>query len=190
MRAFIAIELPEGIKNTLSRLQDKLKQCGADVKWVEPNNIHLTLKFLGEIEEAKLEKINQIIQETAKNKPKYSITLSGLGVFPDVNHPKIIWVGIEDKNSETKLIAEELEEKLQTLNIPKEERRFLGHITIGRVKSWMNKDKLTEKLSALRIEFAKEENCFIAEKITLFKSSLKPNGPVYEALKEVTLNTT
>jgi 2'-5' RNA ligase len=190
MRTFIAIELPENIKTTLSRLQDKLKQCGADVKWVEPHNIHLTLKFLGEIEDSKLEKINQIIKDTAENKLKFEITLAGLGVFPNINHPKIIWVGIKNGDNETKLIAEELEEKLQRLNIPKEERQFSGHITIGRIKSWLNKDKLIGGLSTLRDDLPKEKISFIADKITLFKSSLKPNGPIYEVLKEVTLDTT
>jgi 2'-5' RNA ligase len=189
MRTFIAIELPENIKTILSRIQDELKRSGADVKWVEPHNIHLTLKFIGEIEEGKIEEIKQIIQEAAKNQPQYKITLSSLGVFPDLKRPRIIWVGIKDQNNETKLIAEELEEKLEELNIPKEEREFLGHITIGRVKSGLNKDKLAEKLDPLKIDLAKDTG-FIADKITLFKSTLGPDGPAYEALKEVTLKTT
>lgn len=189
MRTFIAIELPENIKTSLKNIQDELKKCGADVKWVEPENIHLTLKFLGEIEENQLEAINQAIEETAKNKPKYLITLSGLGVFPDLKRPRIIWIGIKDQNNATKLITEELEEKLEKINIPKEERKFLGHITIGRVKSGLNKDKLAEKLETLNIDLAKDMG-FIADKITLFKSTLGPKGPAYETLKEVTLNTT
>ena len=190
MRTFIAIELPQNIKDTLGRLQGKLKQCGADVRWVEPHNIHLTLKFLGEVEDSKLDGINQIIEDTVKNRLKFEITLTDLGVFPDINHPRIIWVGIKDKNNETKLIAEELGEKLEKLGIPREERQFLGHITIGRIKSWLNKDKLAERLSVLKDESSNEKINFIADKITLFKSSLKPNGPIYEVLKEVTLITT
>lgn len=188
MRTFIAIELPQDIKDILGRLQDKLKKCGADVKWVKSDNIHLTLKFLGEIEEEKLNEINRIIEDIAKDKPEFKVALFELGAFPNVNHPKIIWVGIKDANNEIELIAEELEEKLESLGIPKEERKFSAHITIGRIKSQLNLNKLTEALNILRDEFLKEDLGFTVAKITVFKSTLNPSGPLYEHLKEVNLN--
>ncbi len=190
MRTFIAIELPQEIKDKLGRLQDKLKKCRADVKWVEPKNIHLTLKFLGEIKEERLNKINRIIEDIARNKFKFKVTLAGLGVFPSINHPKIIWVGIKDINNEIGLIAEELEEKLKSLDIPKEERQFLAHITLGRIKSPLNINKLIGALDTLRDEFFKENFGFIADKITILKSTLNPGGPLYEHLKEITFSAT
>src|SRR3990167_7792589 len=121
MRTFIAIELPSEIKDSLRRLQEKLKASKADVKWVEPNNIHLTLKFLGEIEDKKLEKITQIIDDTAKEKNKFQIHISSLGAFPKIDFPRVIWVGVETGDKETKQVAEELEEKTAKIGIPKED---------------------------------------------------------------------
>jgi len=190
MRVFIAIELPQDIKERLSRLQDKLKGSGADVRWVNPGNIHLTLRFLGEINEESLGKVDGMIREVAKGKPKIKVNLSGLGLFPDTNHPKVIWAGVKEGDSEIKIIAKEIEEKLLGLGIPKEERPFSSHITIGRVKSSVNKERLLEGLDRLEGEFREKGFDFAADKITIFKSSLLCGGPVYEALKEITLKDT
>ena len=187
MRTFIAIELPKEIKNSLSCLQEELKKQNADVKWVDPSNIHLTLKFLGEIEDKKIDKLVGIMQEVAKNNPPFAIGICSLGAFPKIEFPRIIWVGVDQGDKETKKIAKDLEERLFRLDIPKEERSFSSHITIARVKSNLNRIKLTEALKKLEDNWSGKNLEFLVAKITLFKSTLTPKGPIYEALKETTL---
>ncbi len=190
MRAFIAIELPLKIKEELGRMEEKLKETGADVKWVKPSNMHLTLKFLGEISQDQLNKITDILTDVLKNRNKFSIAVKGLGAFPDMTRPKVIWAGIEDKDNIITRLAAELEERLTALNILKEERNYSGHITIGRVKSWKNTKELSENISRIANDCNGGKTNFTVERITLFKSNLTPLGPVYEALKETNLTTT
>jgi 2'-5' RNA ligase len=188
MRAFIAIELPEEIKKTLSGLQDKLRPSGADVKWVAPENIHLTLKFLGEITEDKSKEITGEIENIAGDTKAFFISLSSPGAFPNVNSPRVIWIGIDKGDLETKKIANRLEEKISELGIPREDKEFSSHVTIGRVKSALNRDKLVNTLKAVIPDFQNGPE-FPVTKITLFKSTLMPKGPFYEAIKEVNLKT-
>jgi 2'-5' RNA ligase len=189
MRTFIAIELPQEIKDSLRRLQEKLKASKTDVKWVEPNNIHLTLKFLGEVDDKKLDKVIKIIEETARDKNEFQMRISSLGAFPKIDFPRVIWVGVETGNKETKAIAEELEEKTAKIGIPKEDRPFSSHITIGRTRSSLNREKLVQDLKN-KAELGGEKLEFYVTKITLFKSTLTPHGPIYEVLKETNLKAT
>jgi 2'-5' RNA ligase len=190
MRTFIAIELPQGIKDSLARTQNQLKAAGADVKWVEPANIHLTLKFLGEIDEKKLEKINSILEEAAQDKNSFSARIFSLGAFPGINSPRVIWVGIDQGDKEIREIAKALEDEIAKIGIPKEDRPFSSHITIGRTRSPKNREKLVQELNQLANNFGRENLEFAVEKIVLFKSTLTPKGPIYEALKDANLKTT
>jgi len=190
MRAFIAIELPKEIKNTLSQLQDRLETSKADVKWVEPQNIHLTLKFLGEIDEKKLEKITQASEEIAKSTAAFHVHIWSIGAFPRINFPRIIWVGIDKGEQEIKDLAQQLEVKISETGIPKEGRPFSSHITIGRARSNLNRQDLVQNLSNLINELKEGAPEFLVSKIIIFKSTLTSKGPIYEAVKEVSLKTT
>jgi len=189
MRTFIAIELPKVILDSLALLEDRLKNTGADVKWVEPRNIHLTLKFLGEVDQQKLEKINEALKSISGDKKTFHMRVSSIGAFPKISSPRIIWVGIDKGDNETKEITEGLEEKLAKLDIPKEDRPFSSHITIGRVKSTLNRDKLIQELTAAEGILKMGNLEFNVERITLFQSTLTPNGPVYNPLKTADLTT-
>ena len=206
MRTFIAIELPKEIKDALASLQKQLITSGADVKWVKPENIHLTLKFLGERDDKKLEKIAAILEEVAKNKNVFAAGISSIGAFPGLSAPRIIWIGIGKGDSETKEIVRELEEKIALIGIPKETKPFSSHITIGRTRSNLNREKLVQAMNDLAGKFGQEnlalhkslagqsaDYCsgleFLVTKITLFKSTLTPKGPIYEILKEGSLKT-
>ena len=170
-------------------MQTLLKKSGADVKWVAAQNIHLTLKFLGEIDEEKSVKIAGIIEEIAQGSKKFQISLSSLGAFPKKEFPRVIWVAIDKGDKEIKIFAKALEEKIEKIGIPKEDRPFSSHITIGRVRSPLNKDKLVRALRETENYFGGENIEFGVTKITLFKSTLGSSGPVYEALKEINLTT-
>ncbi len=190
MRTFIAIELPQEIKDSLAQLQDKLKASGADIKWVEPQNIHLTLKFLGEINEDKLNKVISIMESVAESTKPFDICICSVGAFPRISSPRVIWVGLDKGDTESKAIAKSLEEKIQKLGIPKEKRPFSSHITLGRTKSSLNMVKLVRDLKPRINDFGIENLEFLVTKITLFKSTLTPKGPVYEALKQTSLKAT
>jgi len=190
MRTFIAIELPQHIRDKLFKLQTILKKSNADVKWVEPRNIHLTLKFLGEIDKNKSVKIAEIIEDAAKKSRQFRINLSSIGAFPDMESAQVIWVGIDKGNNEIETLAKELEERFEILGILKEKRLFSPHITIGRVKNLLNKDKLAQALRESESYFSGKNIEFDVTKINLFKSILGPSGPAYETLKEVNINTT
>jgi len=190
MRTFIAIELPDQIKSSLTKLVEQLKTTGADVKWVQPQNIHLTLKFLGERDDKKVKQITEILDEVAKNHKAFEIQINSLGAFPNLNSPRVIWVGLDKGDTETKEIAKDLEDLICKVGIPKEDRAFSSHITIGRTRSPMGKEKLTQAITILGEKVGKENLIFTAGTITLFKSTLTPKGPIYEALKVASLKTT
>ncbi len=190
MRTFIAIELPQEIKDSLGKLQAELKKTAADVKWVNPDNIHLTLKFLGEADDKKVIEIENILAGVAKNYKAFYIRPCAIGAFPKIEFPKVIWIGIDKGDNETKLIAGELEEKISQLGIPKEDRPFSSHITIGRTKSFLNRDKLIRELKNMEGKIEERFQEFPITKLTLFKSTLTPKGPIYAILKETNLNTT
>lgn len=184
MRAFIAISLPEEIQLALAGLQDRLKEAHADVKWVESRNIHLTLKFLGEIDDRQLVKIMEILEGVAGQRQYFPINIFSIGAYPKIDSPRVIWVGIDKGDGEIKELAKALEEKIAAEGIPKEVRPFSSHITIGRVRSGMNKNSLVQKLTIAEIPGGLG---FAVRKIVLFKSTLTPKGPAYEILKETSL---
>lgn len=190
MRLFIAIELPTEIKDCLFGIQEQLKASGADIKWVEPQNIHLTLKFLGDTNEKKIAPIMRILEETAQEKTDFMIRISSLGAFPSLSSIRIIWAGIDRGDAIVCQIAKDLEGRIASIGIPKEKRPFSSHITIGRTKSGLNSDKLARDIEILGKTLAGKNLEASVKKITLFKSTLTPGGPVYEALKAASLKNT
>jgi 2'-5' RNA ligase len=171
-------------------VQQELKAAGADVKWVEPKNIHLTLKFLGEISDKQLEQISGVIEAAAKNYAPFPANIASLGAFPRVESARVIWAGIDKGDAQIKSIAEVIEKSCEKLGFAPEDREFSSHITLGRTKSSLNRKELVESLSRLKDSRENKDLEFNVEKITLFKSTLTPKGAVYEALKEASLINT
>lgn len=180
IRTFIALELSNDIINELARLQDELKEVGSDVKWSNPSNIHLTLKFLGEIEEEKVSQIKQILDDISNNEKPFDVTLSEVGAFPNLDFPRVIWVGLDGNTSVIGKIVNVLEDTLEKIGFSKGMRPFSAHLTLGRVKSGKNKLELKEKLSTLKVNPISTK----IKSIILFKSKLTPTGPIYTSLHE------
>lgn len=180
IRSFLAIEIPAILHPPMEDLQRKLKETRADVKWVAPQNMHLTLKFFGAISPEKLGQASQIILPIVAHCQPFSITISGLGCFPSPNRPRVIWLGINKENREIALLQKEIEEKLLTAGFPAEERAFTPHLTMGRVRSGRN---LSELHRCLLGNQNWEVGTFEAREIVLFKSDLKPTGAVYTRLR-------
>ncbi|MCK9430280.1 MAG: RNA 2',3'-cyclic phosphodiesterase [Candidatus Omnitrophica bacterium] len=189
MRAFIAIELPAKIKDALIGIQHKLNTEKIRISWVKPQNLHLTLKFLGDISPEQLEKIKTTAKKIADNSGGFKVKLRKLGVFPNLRAGQIIWVGTDEAPSSLKQLAQQLETGLAESGIPKELRPFCAHITIGRIKNRPAASDLQKALDRVKINTSDpgEFNC---EKVILFESTLGPGGPVYTALKELNLKIT
>lgn len=187
MRTFIAIELSEEIREALAQVESHLKYSGADVKWVEKNNIHLTLKFLGEITEEKCEKIKAILDEIAKFTKSFEISIKDIGAFPKIDYPRVIWVGLEKGANESKVLAEKIDDALSKIGFQKESRPFAAHLTIGRVRSSKNKQALKEKVISYDNSKLTAQNPQHVSSVILFQSKLMPKGPIYTKLHEARL---
>ena len=181
IRVFIAIELNKETQSYLSNIQSELKETKADVKWVKSENIHLTLKFLGNIDVSRITQIKKILTELSQENTEFITELCDIGAFPKKEHPRVIWIAIEKNQDKIIKIVADLEERLRELGIAKEDRPFIAHLTLGRVKSNLNRLKLVEKLKNINIS---QRHSLIVNKLTLFKSTLTPDGPIYQALTE------
>lgn len=201
MRTFIAVELNKDLHNKLKFLQDKLKSEHIDVKWVKPENIHLTLKFLGQTDDGKIESIKNIMDNLASKFRTFSLEVSNLGAFPNLRSPRVIWIGVHPVRSKSPEVAAApkvttsngtnplkgntdivsdivgiLEEKLEKLDFPKEKKVYQSHITIGRIRSSKNLNILRE---SLQDNFKFKTGTLRVTQIALIQSTLTPSGPIY-----------
>lgn len=180
MRSFIAIELPDRVRSALSEFQQELKKCGTDVRWVKPESIHLTLKFLGNISDNDADKITKIIEGTIKNYSCFDLQIRGAGVFPNVKAPRVLWIGVSG-NEILHGFQEETENRMASIGFEKENRKFSPHLTLGRLRSSYRKESLIEK-----IEMSKDMEFGIihVEKVALMKSELSSEGAKYSRIVE------
>ena len=180
-RGFIAIDIDSFPK--LVQFENEIKNTGANVKLVEPENVHITLKFLGDTDEGYIDQIEEIIKDAVKQTDSFEIQLKGSGVFPNQNYIKVMWIGIKNGEKIGK-IASKIDKQLSELGFEKEKRGFSAHLTIARVRSAKNKEKLLQIIEKYRdMEFGN----FKVDSVKLKKSELTSKGPIYTALKEVKL---
>ncbi len=185
MRSFIAIELPETIKKALAEFQQELGKCGADVRWVRSENIHLTLKFLGDIEEDKADIIAEKIKGTCKGQPGFKLSISGTGVFPNNRSPRVLWAGIE-LNDEINELQTGIEEAMASLGFKREKRRFSPHLTLGRFRSLRGKQAVLDKMDSYT---EKIFGLMDVKSVLLMRSDLGPGGAKYTEMAEAILNS-
>lgn len=180
-RLFFAIELTPDIAAALAGIQKKLKGAIDQVRWVRPEDIHLTLSFLGEVDQGS---IPQIVQEgvraAAQIKP-FQIVVRGCGAFPERGAPRVIWIGVDDPEGHLQRLQGGLARGLETLGFPREDRVYTPHLTIGRVKGGRG--------AGVREGLALIQGCDLGimpvERITLFRSHLKPTGAEYTKVQEI-----
>lgn len=180
MRAFIAIDI--GFNEEIEKIFEKLKATNAKLKFVEPANIHLTIKFLGEIDERMKDGIKKVMSDATKDVKPFKARIVGLGCFPDFKNIRVIWLGFHD-NGETLKIANYIDEKLVEYGI-KRDSSYKPHITIARMKSGENKEKILKIIEENKDKYFGEINC---NSIKLKRSILKPDGPIYTDLEEIKL---
>lgn len=184
MRTFIALELAPEIQKQLGQIQDQLKKANADVKWVRPEGIHLTLKFLGNVSLELIEEIKKTIDQLAAKHKHFELNITQLGAFPKIEHPRVIWVGIEQGKEQTIKLAQDLAEDLIHLGFLPEKRPFKPHLTLGRVRSNRQREQLKELLQSAKVT----PTTMQAQTLTLFKSTLTPKGAIYQALHQAKLS--
>jgi RNA 2',3'-cyclic 3'-phosphodiesterase len=186
-RAFLAIELSDEIHSALASLLINLQsKIPSGVRWVPVNNIHLTIKFLGEIPDDRIESLKKELLMFFPNISHFPISVSNLGVFPSYMNPRIIWVGVQN-NPSLQQMAAECERVTQINGIPNEVRPFSPHLTIGRVLPSLSRENLKILGSTLKSIKYQQEVTQNVEKLTLFKSDLTPAGSIYSRLAVIAL---
>ena len=181
LRGFIAIEIKPN--SNIQQFINDISKSNADVKLVEYNNLHLTLKFLGDIQENSINDIERSIKDAVNEIQPFTIQLKGTGVFPNKNYIRVIWIGI--KNSEIlSTISVNIDNNLTRLGFKKDKKGFSAHLTIGRVRTAKNKSALLNIIERYTdFTFSTQE----VNSIKLKKSQLTPKGPIYTTLKDIKL---
>jgi 2'-5' RNA ligase len=191
IRSFIAIELPEEIRQALAELRARL-QAGKppSVKWVDPHSIHLTLKFLGSIAADKTGDITGAMEAAACDITPFSLEVKGVGVFPNFKRVRVVWVGVEGNISQLKLLQQRIESNLVPLGFARETRPFTPHLTLARVRekaSPSEQQNFGQVIASASFETAHH---FTVDRINLMRSQLTPEGAIYSQIKTVNLKKT
>jgi len=152
LRTFIAFETPEAIRQSITAFQSELKKSGADVRWEPPDKFHVTIKFLGNVEESRLPELTRQIQSVCENDRSFKVWYRGAGGFPDLKHPRVIWLGCENEDGVLANIKSALDTVLLPHGFEIEDRPFRPHVTLGRIRSPKGLHYLTPKLENLTFE--------------------------------------
>ena len=183
VRTFIAITIPDQIRKMISDLQIVLKTYDVNVKWVRTESIHITLKFLGDVQKEKINDISQAVENAASGIKPFEISVDKTGVFPGKQRPRVLWVGVEKGSEKLAELAGRIDVNLQTLGFEKEQRRYSGHLTIGRVRSPHGIQHMIDKMMTSPIN----EEVIPIKDIIVMKSDLQKTGAVYTPLHTIKL---
>ena len=185
VRAFVAIESSGGVASRAAALIEKLRAADAKVTWVAPDNMHWTLKFLGDVNLTATAEICAVLQEAVTELPAFDVQVNGLGAFPNTDRPRTIWLGVTEGEEVLADLAEKIDRRLAALGYKPEGRRFKPHLTLGRVRGVQNIDALSELLKA-KADFV--GGPMEIDEVTLYTSYMERQGPRYEALCRAVLN--
>jgi len=181
IRTFIALEIEDAAKDRICEIQDKIKLSNSiKGSWVAKNNLHLTLKFLGDTRLKYVEAVKDKIAECCKGISSIKCELVKIGIFPEAKSPRVIWVGIKDETNVIANLSKKIEENIFELGFKKEKRDFKTHITICRPRQILNPDQFRLLMEELDRDFKAVE--FNINKLTFFESKLTPQGSIYTPL--------
>lgn len=187
LRLFIAVELSSQMQQALAELIQQLSPlANRSVRWVEPNHLHLTLKFLGDTPSALLPRLNAVLTTVANANCSFELSAQGSGVFPNPNRPRVLWAGISCP-PELNMLQKSLETHMLPLGFKAEERPFSPHLTLGRVSESANAEDIKRVVKALQEHQKSEYGSVSVQKFTLFQSTLTPKGPLYISLHRFSL---
>jgi len=185
LRVFIAVDLNEDQKDELCSMQKELKKEFNSVKWVEPANLHVTLKFIGEAEEEELDLFSSLVKKAVKGFTPFEVSLKKLGFFPHPGKPRIIWVGVDQGGEELKSIWKEVEINFQEKGYPFSDKPFNPHVTIGRIRRVQKKLPVQKIINEYRdISLSTKAT---VNNVTIYRSDLRSHGAVYTPLDKINL---
>ena len=189
MRTFIAIELPEGVRAALESAVEPLQSRpeGEYVRWSRSESIHLTLKFLGEIGEGRVQPIAAVLDSVAAHAAPLQLDIGGFGCFPNKKKPRVLWIGISTKGNCLIDMQAELETQLAAFGFAREQRRYHPHLTIGRARKGLNREELSALSRWVDGVSLGSITEFEATSIRLMRSDLKPTGAIYSNLHRADL---
>jgi RNA 2',3'-cyclic 3'-phosphodiesterase len=180
LRTFIAVEIDEAVRRAAVGLVDQLRTAAADVTWVAPHNMHLTVKFLGDVATEKIPQVCDWVAKAVAGVESFDLQIRGAGAFPNLTRPRTIWLGSEAGHKELAAVAERIEAALEGLGFAPEGRAFRGHLTLGRVRR--PTPALAGLTQLLQGNSAFEAGIAPIDHVVVFSSQLGPKGPTYEAL--------
>ena len=189
IRTFVAIELTDALRRALSDAQAQFKRDRAaqSVRWVAPENIHITLKFLGDVDADRMPTLQRALAEACAGSAPFTLTIGGAGAFPNPRHPNVVWIGARGQTEIAARLAQKIDAACVALGFTREERPFSPHLTLGRVK----RDTLPSErqLVGAMLEHAQigDLGNLRVERVSVMKSELKPGGSVYTRLAEIPL---
>jgi len=186
MRVFVAIEIAEELRRQFALAQEKLK-CAPGVKWVAPENFHLTLRFLGWTEPGVVSRLANELAAAASATPAFEMSFVGAGAFPSLSSPRVVWIGVKEGIAQLFGLAQKAEAIAQKLGFEAEIRPFQGHLTLGRARRGVSLKELKPEIEALAQEdFGRQ----MVEHITIMESILSRQGPTYKPLHKLVLAKT
>jgi len=184
MRTFISIDVSGELKDKVFDAIKRLEKTGASVKWVEKDNLHITLKFLGEVQEKDINGSVKAVSSALKGFREFEMEFEGTGTFPGGADPRVVWVGAKAGAQKAKDLALIIDAALSKIGFKKEDREFRSHLTIGRVRDRKNLSSLNTELEKMKNEnFGKT----MIDKVNIMKSTLSPKGPAYEVIRSIVL---
>ena len=184
IRTFVAVSISEKAREVVAEMVASMQDFGSGVRWVKPENLHLTLKFLGDVEEKKLPELEEALKLSAENINPFNYELVNIGCFPNYKRPRVLWVGVEDSEDQLLLLHQNIESEFTKQDFPKESRKFTPHLTIARVKDFRKCESVISKFSDYN--FGSHKN--VVEEVLLMKSDLYPSGAKYTKLIQIKLN--
>ena len=182
IRSFLAFELPVDIKRIIMAVSEDVRELSLNVRWVNVINIHLTIVFMGNVQEEQIKPIQDIINQVCQGYGPFSIGIKGLGLFGGRHNPRVLWIGLDGAIDRMGCFRDDLQKKLRRFGIKEEKRRFRPHLTLGRFRKGAKAGGRLNDLLSKYHDLTSPE-CMI-EELVLFKSDLKPGGAVYSKLKQ------
>jgi len=192
VRTFVAIELDETINAALAGLQGQLKAevPQGSVRWVKPGGIHLTLKFLGDVPANRIEEIERALTQACAGFPAFSLSVGGLGCFPNPRRPRVLWVGVQEESGILSRLEKAIQDEMEKLGFPPEGRKFHAHLTLGRTQRRASSGDVRRLGRLVSETDIGQLGQMEARSVSLIKSDLRPTGAVYTQLAAVRLEGT
>lgn len=184
MRLFIAIEIPDAVKRAIAQVQDLIKEGGASANWTRPEGIHLTLKFLGETEEAKVASILRALDGAASGTGRLSLSVAGAGGFPNARVPRVLWLGVRGDIDRLSVLQQAIEDAMEGQGFERETRNFSPHVTLARIKIPKQRDNWQQRIAGIADV---DLGVFEVAQVSLMQSERRREGAVYTEAGNVKL---